>query len=57
LKSAFGFQGEKCSALSRLIIHEAIYERFMDRFREAIVGRQPVRRIQCFLLCVRIEQV
>jgi len=36
LKSAFGFQGQKCSAMSRLIIHEAIYDRFMDRFREAI---------------------
>jgi RHH-type proline utilization regulon transcriptional repressor/proline dehydrogenase/delta 1-pyrroline-5-carboxylate dehydrogenase len=36
MKSAFGFQGQKCSALSRLIIHEAIYDRFMDRFREAI---------------------
>ncbi|HOO39302.1 MAG TPA: proline dehydrogenase family protein [Deltaproteobacteria bacterium] len=36
IKSAFGFQGQKCSAMSRLIIHEAIYDRFMDRFREAI---------------------
>jgi RHH-type proline utilization regulon transcriptional repressor/proline dehydrogenase/delta 1-pyrroline-5-carboxylate dehydrogenase len=36
LYSAYGFQGQKCSALSRLIVHEAIYDRFMDRFREAM---------------------
>ncbi len=36
IKSAFGYQGQKCSALSRLIVHQAIYERFMERFREAI---------------------
>lgn len=33
--SAFGFQGQKCSALSRLIVHEKIYEHFVDRFVEA----------------------
>jgi 1-pyrroline-5-carboxylate dehydrogenase len=27
--SAFGFQGQKCSACSRLIVDEAIYDRFM----------------------------
>jgi 1-pyrroline-5-carboxylate dehydrogenase len=27
--SAFGFQGQKCSACSRLIVDEAIYERFV----------------------------
>jgi RHH-type transcriptional regulator, proline utilization regulon repressor / proline dehydrogenase / delta 1-pyrroline-5-carboxylate dehydrogenase len=38
LYSAFGFQGQKCSALSRLIVHEAIYSRFMERLREALVN-------------------
>src|SRR4029078_12240887 len=27
--SAFGFQGQKCSACSRLIVDEAIYDKFM----------------------------
>jgi len=35
--SGFGFQGQKCSALSRLIVHEAIYDRFMGRFRPALL--------------------
>ncbi len=29
--SAFGYQGQKCSACSRLILDEAIYEPFLDR--------------------------
>ncbi|HPR62914.1 MAG TPA: L-glutamate gamma-semialdehyde dehydrogenase [Thermoanaerobaculia bacterium] len=32
LSAAFGFQGQKCSACSRLILHEKIYDRFMERF-------------------------
>jgi 1-pyrroline-5-carboxylate dehydrogenase len=28
--SAFGFQGQKCSACSRLVIHEAVYDRFLE---------------------------
>jgi 1-pyrroline-5-carboxylate dehydrogenase len=30
LSSAFGFQGQKCSACSRVIIHEKVYEKFVD---------------------------
>ncbi len=30
--SAFGFQGQKCSACSRLILDEKIYEEFMAKF-------------------------
>jgi 1-pyrroline-5-carboxylate dehydrogenase len=30
LVSAFGFQGQKCSACSRVIVHEKIYDRFVD---------------------------
>ncbi len=29
--SAFGFQGQKCSACSRLIAHEAIYDELLER--------------------------
>lgn len=32
LYSAFGFAGQKCSALSRLIVLEGVYDRFVDRF-------------------------
>jgi 1-pyrroline-5-carboxylate dehydrogenase len=30
LASAFGFQGQKCSACSRVIVHEKVYDRFVD---------------------------
>ncbi len=33
--SAFGFQGQKCSACSRVIVVEPIYERFISRLVEA----------------------
>jgi 1-pyrroline-5-carboxylate dehydrogenase len=29
--SAFGFQGQKCSACSRLILHEKIYDQFIEK--------------------------
>jgi RHH-type transcriptional regulator, proline utilization regulon repressor / proline dehydrogenase / delta 1-pyrroline-5-carboxylate dehydrogenase len=32
LYSAFGYSGQKCSALSRLIVLEGVYDRFVDRF-------------------------
>jgi len=31
LVSAFGYQGQKCSALSRLIVHAENYDRFLER--------------------------
>lgn len=34
--SAFGFQGQKCSACSRVIILEEIYDRFVKRLAEAV---------------------
>jgi RHH-type proline utilization regulon transcriptional repressor/proline dehydrogenase/delta 1-pyrroline-5-carboxylate dehydrogenase len=34
LYSAFGFQGQKCSACSRVIVLETIYERFIERLVE-----------------------
>jgi 1-pyrroline-5-carboxylate dehydrogenase len=30
--SAFGYQGQKCSACSRLLLHKEIYDQFMDMF-------------------------
>jgi RHH-type proline utilization regulon transcriptional repressor/proline dehydrogenase/delta 1-pyrroline-5-carboxylate dehydrogenase len=38
LNSAFSFQGQKCSALSRLIVHESCYDRFKERFKEAMLS-------------------
>ncbi|MGD8253140.1 MAG: L-glutamate gamma-semialdehyde dehydrogenase [Syntrophobacterales bacterium] len=35
LHSAFGYQGQKCSACSRAIVLESIYDRFVRRFVEA----------------------
>ncbi|MBS0633480.1 MAG: proline dehydrogenase family protein [Verrucomicrobia bacterium] len=35
LASAFGFAGQKCSALSRLIVLEDVYDKFVDRLIEA----------------------
>lgn len=36
LSSAFGFQGQKCSACSRVIVMENIYEPFIQRFLPAV---------------------
>ena len=35
LNSAFGFQGQKCSACSRVIVLNAIYDRFVERLVRA----------------------
>ncbi len=35
LYSAFGFQGQKCSACSRVIVLEDVYDRFVDRLVES----------------------
>jgi 1-pyrroline-5-carboxylate dehydrogenase len=34
--SAFGFNGQKCSACSRVIVSDAIYDTFTDRLRERV---------------------
>jgi 1-pyrroline-5-carboxylate dehydrogenase len=34
IASAFGYQGQKCSACSRLILHEKIYSNFIPRLAE-----------------------
>lgn len=35
LYSAFGFQGQKCSACSRCIVTDTVYDKFLDRLVEA----------------------
>ena len=35
VKSAFGFQGQKCSACSRVIVLDAVYETFLGRLVDA----------------------
>jgi len=35
LLSAFGYAGQKCSAASRVVVHQAIYERFLGRLAAA----------------------
>jgi RHH-type proline utilization regulon transcriptional repressor/proline dehydrogenase/delta 1-pyrroline-5-carboxylate dehydrogenase len=49
--SAFGFQGQKCSALSRAIVLEDIYERFLERLVEAAgsIKVLPPENPQCFV--------
>jgi len=38
LYSAFGFSGQKCSALSRLVVLDEVYNRFVERFLAACVA-------------------
>ncbi len=41
LYSAFGFSGQKCSALSRLIVLDDVYDHFIERFVSAC-GSYPI---------------
>ncbi len=36
LSSAFGFQGQKCSACSRAIVHQDVYDEFVDRLAKRV---------------------
>ena len=49
--SAFGFQGQKCSACSRVIVVEPIYERFVSRLVEAArsIGIGPAENPAYFM--------
>lgn len=38
LYSAFGYAGQKCSACSRLLVHENMHERLMERLEAAMVS-------------------
>jgi 1-pyrroline-5-carboxylate dehydrogenase len=51
LFSAFGYQGQKCSACSRAYVHAAVYERFRTRLVEKTRALRvgPVRDPQNFM--------
>lgn len=34
--SAFGFQGQKCSACSRAIVHKSVYDKFIKKLKEEV---------------------
>jgi 1-pyrroline-5-carboxylate dehydrogenase len=36
VQSAFGYQGQKCSACSRAIVHEAIYDEFLEKLKAKV---------------------
>ncbi len=36
LQSAFGYSGQKCSACSRVIVHGAVYDAFLERLKPAV---------------------
>lgn len=38
VQSAFGYQGQKCSACSRVIVLSGCYDRFLERLAEAVRG-------------------
>jgi len=40
LSSAFAFSGQKCSALSRAVVLEGIYDKFCDRLKAAVESLQ-----------------
>ncbi len=50
VQSAFGYQGQKCSAAARIIVHRHIHDAFVERLREAahslVIGdpREPGHR-------------
>ncbi|MCB9026056.1 MAG: bifunctional proline dehydrogenase/L-glutamate gamma-semialdehyde dehydrogenase [Bdellovibrionaceae bacterium] len=51
LHSAYGFQGQKCSACSRVVVLEENYDRFVERFQEALKSIKilPTEDPQAFL--------
>ncbi len=58
LSSAFGFQGQKCSACSRVIVLDAVYDKFVERLvsmaRATRVG--PSEDPACYIGAVADEQ-
>jgi 1-pyrroline-5-carboxylate dehydrogenase len=38
LYSAFGYQGQKCSACSRAIVDQGIYDEFLDKLKQEVEG-------------------
>lgn len=50
VRSAFGFQGQKCSACSRAIVHRDLYDRMLDALKESteklVIGPSHLPEIQ-----------
>jgi 1-pyrroline-5-carboxylate dehydrogenase len=44
VQSAFGYQGQKCSACSRAIVDEAVYDEFLDKVKAKVAEITVVRR-------------
>jgi len=48
-QAAFGFQGQKCSACSRAIVHEKIYDEFVERLKarteRTVIGAPEKREV------------
>jgi RHH-type proline utilization regulon transcriptional repressor/proline dehydrogenase/delta 1-pyrroline-5-carboxylate dehydrogenase len=40
IESAFAYAGQKCSAASRVLVHEAIHDAFVERLSGAVAGLQ-----------------
>jgi RHH-type proline utilization regulon transcriptional repressor/proline dehydrogenase/delta 1-pyrroline-5-carboxylate dehydrogenase len=40
IESAFAYAGQKCSAASRVLVHEAIHDAFVERLTGAVAGLQ-----------------
>jgi predicted delta-1-pyrroline-5-carboxylate dehydrogenase group 2 len=40
IESAFAYAGQKCSAASRVLVHEAIHDAFVERLAGAVAGLQ-----------------
>ncbi len=36
VRSAFGYTGQKCSACSRVIVHEQVYSQFLQKLKQAV---------------------
>jgi len=51
LVSAYGYQGQKCSACSRLILDDRIYEKFMEKFipRVEAIKVGPVKDFENYM--------
>jgi 1-pyrroline-5-carboxylate dehydrogenase len=56
--SSFGFQGQKCSACSRAIVHRRLYRRFVDAVvaRTAKLAQGPTRDVKNFMGPVASER-
>ena len=38
VQSAFGYQGQKCSACSRAIVDQAVYDQFLEKVKKEVAG-------------------